>query len=137
MNKIVVIRIWGDAGYLGVPAPIDFVERKKWDKFDDVRIVFLYVYAGDNSRRFQEESNPKWQKAVSYALYDKENHLSDKLGAASGPNLYILDPRGIIRNIPESSSIVVNDSYNISVVKKLLKEFPLELAGPVKNIGEK
>jgi hypothetical protein len=49
INKIVVIRIWGDAGYLGVPAPIDFVERKKWDKFDDVRIVFLYVYGGDDS----------------------------------------------------------------------------------------
>lgn len=122
-NKIVVVKMWA-----GTSA--DTIDRKIWKDFDDPRIVFLYVYTGQDIKRFQDEPVPMWQRAKSYLLHDCYREIERKLGSIRGPNCLIIDHKGIIRRVPKYSSTYCNEYYDTPVVKKILRKMQFEVKTP-------
>ena len=116
-NRIVVIKPWRLMNN-------SVIDSKIWRSFDDSRIVYMYVYAGNDTRMFQEEPTPKWQKAKAYLVHDKDENILGKLGDLSGPNCLIIDKIGIIRRVPKYSGVYMNEYYDTPVVKKLLRQMP-------------
>ena len=118
-RSIVVLKNWTGSS-------AEVIDRKIWKAFDDQRITFLYVYSGKDQREFQEMPTPKWDRAKSLLLHDRNGEIQAKLGPISGPNCLILDGDGVIRRVPKYSTVYCNEYYDTPVVKKLLKHMAVE-----------